>query len=176
MLTARQLVNDGLTSEILAHNKYPPEIIQLIIDVEKNNHKNKTRYIMDELIYTNKLKKLKKEFEVKIKNDINDTGESYNPFDSEFSHLIESASKILTKHHLNQIFWKKILGNTYLNLNEYQYQGGPNSNNYQRTEHYFKILVNKLNFIDADDDYLDNNQLYELLIEDTGIINNDEND
>lgn len=131
---------------------------------------------MDELIYTNKLKKFKKEFEVKIKNDINDTGESYDPFDSEFSDLIESASKILTKHDRDKIFWKKILGNTYLNLNEYQYQGGPNSNNYERTEHYFKILVKKLYLINADDDYLDNDELYELLIESTGIINNNEND
>lgn len=41
MLTVRQLVNDGLTSEILADNKYPPEIIQLIYKIEKNNHKKK---------------------------------------------------------------------------------------------------------------------------------------
>ena len=160
-LTAKKLVEVGLTSEMLQRNKYPDEIIQHILNIEHTEIKKKKKAMMNEL---KEKDKLKKKFQKKIKHN-RDEHESIDPYDAEFSELIKSASEILNKKDGKKKFWKNLLGNIYNKLIEYEYQGGRNSNNYDNSVYYFKILVKNLYDIDMSDDDLENDELYHLFEE-----------
>lgn len=106
-------------------------------------------------------RRLKHDFE---QYNIN-TGNNYDPMDPELVELVEMASRILKREDYNNPFWRRVMGDIYIGLLENQYIGGPGSIYYNKCEIAFKkLLKNVMNYNNTNQNYLDDEYLYQELV------------
>ena len=94
-----------------------------------------------------------------------ETQDEYDPTNPELKDLTKIASKILDKTDFNN-FWRDILAKIYIGLQKYQDSRGVDAKYYNKTEKYFLKLIKILMNLNIDEStYLDNDLLFEKLID-----------
>lgn len=123
----------------------PPDIIEKIEKQLQISH----------IINQYKTYKDKKQVFIKITNELgerqtdnlNEYIFDFNPSDEQSVEWLETASKLLTKKDLSEVYWRQVISNFIVGFGEVHNLYAPRQNsNYDMSEKYIIILLNKVGF------------------------------